>query len=85
MKRLYVSDLDGTLLNQQAELSDVTIDVIKRAIAQGLDFTVSTARTPTTALKIVEPLHLQLPVMMMNGVLVYDMATKKYLKKRQLK
>lgn len=81
MKRLYVSDLDGTLLNQQAELSDVTIDVINRAIAQGLDFTVSTARTPTTALKIVEPLHLQLPVMMMNGVLVYDMATKKYLKK----
>ena len=81
MKRLYVSDLDGTLLNHQAELSDVTIDVINRAIAQGLDFTVSTARTPTTALKIVEPLHLQLPVMMMNGVLIYDMATKKYLKK----
>ncbi len=81
MKRLYVSDLDGTLLNQQAELSDVTIDVINRAIALGLSFTVSTARTPTTALKIVEPLHLQLPVMMMNGVLVYDMATKKYLKK----
>ena len=81
MKRLYVSDLDGTLLNRQAQLSDVTVEVINRAIAKGLDFTISTARTPTTALKIVEPLHLQLPVMMMNGVLVYDMASKKYLKK----
>lgn len=81
MKRLYVSDLDGTLLNHDAQLSDVTVDIINEGIDQGLNFTISTARTPTTALKIVEPLHLKLPVMMMNGVLVYDMETGKYLKK----
>ena len=76
MKKLFVSDLDGTLL-----ISDETARVINSGIEQGLNFTVSTARTPTTALKIVEKLNLQLPIMMMNGVLIYDMASKRYIKK----
>lgn len=84
MKRLYVSDLDGTLLNHDAQLSDVTIDIINKGVANGMHFTISTARTPTTALKIIEPLHLKLPVMMMNGVLVYDVNTDSYLKKEIL-
>ena len=81
MKRLYVSDLDGTLLNRNAELSEATIRIVNQAIEQGLNFTISTARTPTTALKIVEPLNLKLPVMLMNGVLVYDMVGKQYIRK----
>lgn len=84
MRRLYVSDLDGTLLNSKAELSDRTVEVLNRAIERGLDFTISTARTPTTALQIVEPLNLRLPITMMNGVLVYDMASRRYLKKAVL-
>ena len=84
MKRLFVSDLDGTLLNSKAELSDVTTGIINNAIRQGLEFTVSTARTPTTALKILENLDLKLPVMMMNGVLIYDMEQKKYIKQAVL-
>ena len=70
MKRLFVSDLDGTLLNESAEISDVTVEIINREMEKGLHFTISTARTPTTALKIVESLNLKLPVMMMNGVLI---------------
>lgn len=84
MRRLFVSDLDGTLLNSQAELSDVTTDIINRGICEGLEFTVSTARTPTTALKIIKGLNLKLPVMMMNGVLVYDMEKERYIKKEIL-
>lgn len=84
MKRLFVSDLDGTLLNKKAELSDVTVDILNKGLENGMDFTISTARTPTTALKIVEPLNLRLPVMMMNGVLVYDVQNKRYLKKETM-
>lgn len=79
MKRLFVSDLDGTLLNSKAEISDITARIINQGIADGMDFTISTARTPTTALKIVERLHIKLPVMLMNGVLIYDMASGRYL------
>jgi len=84
MKRLYVSDLDGTLLNKDAQLSDTTIDIINEVLDRGIDFTVSTARTPATALPIIEPLHLQLPISMMNGVLVYDMKTRQYVKKETM-
>lgn len=81
MKRLFVSDLDGTLLNSKAEISDTTAQIINQGIAGGMDFTISTARTPTTALKLVERLHIKLPVMLMNGVLIYDMASGRYLQK----
>lgn len=84
MKRLFVSDLDGTLLNSKAEISDTTARIINQGIASGMDFTISTARTPTTALKIVEKLNIKLPVMLMNGVLIYDMASGRYLQKAVL-
>ena len=84
MKRLYVSDLDGTLLDNEAQISDETARVLNDYIRQGLQFTISTARTPTTALKIIEKLNLRLPVMMMNGVLIYDMETKRYIKKEAM-
>ncbi len=78
MKHLFVSDLDGTLLNKNGELSANTVNILNKAIDEGLQFTISTARTPTTALKIVEPLHLNLPIMLMNGVLIYDIRKKNY-------
>lgn len=81
MKRLFVSDLDGTLLNRNARFSDRTIEVVNRGIQSGLHFTISTARTPSTAIPILEPLNLQLPIMLMNGVLVYDMKSKTYINK----
>ncbi|MBQ4058377.1 MAG: Cof-type HAD-IIB family hydrolase [Lachnospiraceae bacterium] len=81
MRRLFVSDLDGTLLNSEAQISEETLKIINEGIERGLDFTISTARTPTTALKIIEKLNLQLPIMMMNGVLIYDIVFKQYIKK----
>lgn len=84
MRRLFVSDLDGTLLNSDAKISETTARIINDALEQGLNFTISTARTPTTALQIVDKLNLRLPVMMMNGVLVYDMTSKRYIKKEAM-
>lgn len=84
MRRLFVSDLDGTLLNSDAKVSEETAKIINAGIERGLNFTVSTARTPTTALKIVEKLNLRLPIMMMNGVLIYDMNSKRYIKKEAM-
>ena len=43
MKTLYISDLDGTLLNPNAELSAYTKDTLNRMIADGLCFSVATA------------------------------------------
>ena len=81
MKRLFVSDLDGTLLNSKTEVSDVTAEIINREIESGLNFTISTARTPATALKIIKRLNLKMPVMLMNGVIIYDMERNAYIQK----
>jgi len=83
-KTLYVSDLDGTLLNPSAELSVYTKQALGKLIAGGLHFTAATARTAASALKILDGLTLNIPVILMNGVLIYDIGQKQYLQLHKL-
>ena len=53
-KTLFVSDLDGTLLNEKADISDKAADILNDLIENGLNFTFATARTAASALKITE-------------------------------
>lgn len=79
MKELYVSDLDGTLLDNDARLTEQTASIINGLIADGLNFTIATARSLETALDAVTGLDLCLPIAAMNGVLIYDTSEKKLL------
>lgn len=79
MNTLYISDLDGTLLNKNAELSQFTIDTLNALIKEGMNFTIATARSAATVDSILKELNLPLPVILMNGVLIYDISTKSYL------
>lgn len=81
---LYISDLDGTLLNSSARLSDETKSVLNRLIARGLRFSVATARSAATCRKLLDGLHLPLPLVLMNGVFLYDLKTEKYLYSEKL-
>ena len=49
MKTLYVSDLDGTLLNSNTALTDTTIETINALVEEGMEFTFATARSITSA------------------------------------
>ena len=84
MKTLYVTDLDGTLLDADARLSEYAEQTLTRLIGEGMNFTYASGRTPESALKIMENVPLSLPVIMMNGVLIYDMEKKRYLLKEYL-
>lgn len=79
MNTLYISDLDGTLLNQKAELSPYTVQTINTLIKKGMNFTIATARSAASAVTILKDLQLTLPVVLMNGVLIYDLSAKRYL------
>ena len=79
-KTLYISDLDGTLLNSDAELSEYTIDILNELIAKGVNFSVATARTASTSLLMLENVNINVPIILMNGVLIYDIQSQKYLK-----
>jgi len=77
--KLYISDLDGTLLNLEKEISEYTRSTLNQLIAGGLHFSIATARTAATVEKIVAGLQINLPVILMNGVMIYDLQTAKYL------
>lgn len=72
MNTLYISDLDGTLLNDEGRLSDYTKRTLNALIAHGLPFTVNTSRSPESARKVLQGLQLKLPAILMNGSCFYD-------------
>lgn len=75
-KMLYVSDLDGTLLNSDAQLNDDVPERMNRLIDKGLCFTVATARTYATVNSIMKDVNLTCPMILMNGVMLYDPVNK---------
>ena len=84
MKTLYISDLDGTLLNSHAELSDYTLKALNSLIGKGIHFSLATARTAATTLRIFENVAINIPIVLMNGVLIYDPDSKGYIKKEAI-
>ena len=75
---LFVSDLDGTLLDKNAQLSEYSLQVLNELIDKGMNFTVATARTFATVSKILSGLKLKTPVILMNGVLICDVQNGEY-------
>lgn len=84
MKRLFISDLDGTLLTPEQTIAPETAQILNRLIAQGMNFTFATARTAASAVKITESININVPCILMNGVSVYDTAQKSYVKNEYL-
>ncbi len=84
MKTLYLTDLDGTFLNSEAEISNVSKEIISNLIKEGLLFTVSTARTHATVLEMFENINIDVPLVLMNGVLIFDPVTKTTVAKSEI-
>lgn len=76
---LYVSDLDGTLLNSQGEISSHSLKVINGLIAEGMKFTYATARSLVSASRAAKGLSLHIPVIVYNGVFIMEADTGKIL------
>lgn len=79
MPTLYVSDLDGTLLNPSATLSTYTRDTLNRLLASGLPFTVATSRSVSSVGPIFQGVSLPFPVIELNGAYITDLATGQHL------
>lgn len=78
MKTLYVSDLDGTLLNGESKLSSESARLLNEAIAQGALFSVATARTPATISTLLHDVDLRIPLVVMTGAALWDSKTNSY-------
>ena len=77
-KTLWISDLDGTLLNKDKQITDYTKKVLNDAIHEGLIFSIATARTPATVVDLLKGVELSIPVVVMNGAAIYSTKTLTY-------
>ena len=72
---LYVSDLDGTLLNEDGQLPDDSTQRLNRLIEKGLNFTIATARNYDSAYPLLRGLNLKYPIILFNGVYLTELHT----------
>ena len=72
MTTLYVSDLDGTLLDSQARISDRSKEIISGLSRRGTLITVATARTPATVVPILAGTFTLPPAIVMTGAALWD-------------
>lgn len=72
-KILYVTDLDGTLLNSKTELSSYSESKMNYLINQNVNITVASLRSIITISQIFKNVSFQLPVIEMNGAYLTDL------------
>lgn len=61
MKKLYISDMDGTLLQSDGTLSSYTKEKLNEFYKKGIPFSVATARSMVSATPLLEGVHLPPP------------------------
>jgi Cof subfamily protein (haloacid dehalogenase superfamily) len=65
--RLVLSDVDGTLINSNKELTDETIRAVRDLEDRGILFTLTSARPPRGFAMFLDPLDLTAPLGAFNG------------------
>lgn len=78
-RTLYVTDLDGTLLNRQDRINPESITIINEMVKKGMLFTYATARSLVSASVVTEGLSTDFPVIIYNGVFIINPSTEEIL------
>jgi Cof subfamily protein (haloacid dehalogenase superfamily) len=73
----FLTDLDGTLLQSDATLSEYTINVICNAMKQGIIISYATARSYISSNKIVSVIPWKYPIVLYNGAVIFDPVSSK--------
>lgn len=79
MRTLFLTDLDGTFLGPDAKVSAESAAIINSLTSKGLLFSIATARTFATVVPLFKQVDLRIPLVLMNGVCIYDPLEKKTL------
>ena len=68
--KLFVSDIDGTILEDGKKISARNIDAVKRMADAGITVTIATGRMYRAALPIAQELGVNVPIITYNGGLI---------------
>jgi len=69
--KLFVTDLDGTLLNSDHKLSEFSMHAIKTAMKKGMPVCIATGRSYNDILEIIKDLEVKPYIISSNGASVY--------------
>ncbi|MBI4978903.1 MAG: HAD family phosphatase [Spirochaetes bacterium] len=83
-KRLFITDLDGTLLRNDATLSQYTYNKLNELIANDVLISVASARNIVSIQAILGDIQFRLPLVCSNGSLISDYRTGKHIFARYL-
>lgn len=78
MDVLFVSDMDGTLLDDRERLTSSAKRILNRVLARGGRFTVASARSPATLVPLLEGVELRMPIVALGGAVLYDVKNSIY-------
>lgn len=77
VKKLIVTDLDGTLLDSRSNLDDAYADEIKGLLKDGIKLTIATGRAYDSAYTFAKKLGIEMPIICELGAFIVDPVTNK--------
>ena len=75
----FVSGFDGALYDEEKGVSPYCVFELNQLLHDGLKFTIATERTPASLLADISQIQLNLPVIAMDGAVLYDIKEMRYL------
>ncbi len=78
MKTLYITDLDGTFLNDDARVSPRSAEIISQLSHDGVLISVATARTPATIEPILHDTYTTADMVVMTGAAIWNRPSHSY-------
>ena len=75
----FVTGFDGALYHEKNHMSPYSVFELNQMLNDGIKFTIATERTPASLMSELGDLHLKLPVIAMDGAVLYDLNEKRYL------
>lgn len=76
---LFVAGFDGALYDEKDGITPYVLFELNQLLEHGLPFTIATERTPASLLADVQALRLNLPVIAMDGAVLFDLKERRYL------
>lgn len=81
---LFVTELDDVLISENARLSDYSKVEMNRILDEGIALSIMTLRTPASYFEAAGDLRVKLPLILMDGAVLYDPVENRYISKCEL-
>ncbi|KXL51719.1 pyridoxal phosphate (PLP) phosphatase [Anaerotignum neopropionicum] len=76
---LFVTGFDGAIYDEKVGITPYCVFELNQLLKNGMAFTIATERTPASLMADIGMLHMELPLIAMDGAVLYDMKERRYL------